>query len=262
VTGRLVSFPSGDLTLRGYLHVPPGDGPFPALLWNHGSERDPGAQDALAAFYTSLGCAFFAPHRRGHGRSPGEHFAAGIERRARAEAGGGDAYRRRAVELVIELHERQLEDTAAAVRWLTERPFVDAARLVMSGASYGGIQTILAAEADVGARAYVPFAPAATAWDANPELGERLLAAVRRAAAPMLLVQAENDHSLGPSRVLGDALRTKGAPNAVLVYPPYGETRGAGHADFATRGTPVWGADVRAFLERSAAIALRRPAGA
>ena len=30
--------------LRGFLYVPPGRGPFPAVLWNHGSERLPGWQ--------------------------------------------------------------------------------------------------------------------------------------------------------------------------------------------------------------------------
>ena len=32
-----VSFPSGDLTLRGYLYRPAGEGPFPCIVTNHGS---------------------------------------------------------------------------------------------------------------------------------------------------------------------------------------------------------------------------------
>src|SRR6185503_16194611 len=32
-----ISFPSGALTLRGVLYRPPGPGPFPAVLYNHGS---------------------------------------------------------------------------------------------------------------------------------------------------------------------------------------------------------------------------------
>ena len=39
---ELVSFPSGDLTLRGFLYRPTGPGPFPAIVWNHGSEPKPG----------------------------------------------------------------------------------------------------------------------------------------------------------------------------------------------------------------------------
>ena len=42
---ELVGFKSGDLELKGYLWKPLGDGPFPAVLWNHGSEKNPGTVD-------------------------------------------------------------------------------------------------------------------------------------------------------------------------------------------------------------------------
>ncbi len=51
--GELVSFQSGEFTLKGYLYKPKGFGPFPAMIWNHGSEKEPGFQPELAAFYTS-----------------------------------------------------------------------------------------------------------------------------------------------------------------------------------------------------------------
>src|SRR5437879_10139785 len=36
-----VSFPSHGLTLRGWIYKPEGNGPFPAIIWNHGSEKNP-----------------------------------------------------------------------------------------------------------------------------------------------------------------------------------------------------------------------------
>ena len=33
----VVSFPSGELTLQGVLYKPAGPGPFPAVVYNHGS---------------------------------------------------------------------------------------------------------------------------------------------------------------------------------------------------------------------------------
>lgn len=39
---RLVSFPASGGTLYGFLYVPEGKGPFPAVMWNHGSEKRPG----------------------------------------------------------------------------------------------------------------------------------------------------------------------------------------------------------------------------
>ncbi|HET9121738.1 MAG TPA: prolyl oligopeptidase family serine peptidase [Solirubrobacterales bacterium] len=245
---ELVSFPSGNLTLRGFLTRPDGRGPFPAVSWNHGSERQPGSRTSLADFYASSGFVFLEPHRRGHGESPGEHFADGVEARARSETDDPAAFRRRVVELVIELHELQLRDTIAAVDWLRNQPFVDRGGVVVSGASYGGIQTMLAAEADAGAHAYVPFAPAAMAWDSSPALRERLERAVSEAAAPMFLLQAENDYSLGPSEVLGAMLRRKGPPSRSQIYPAFGGTPQDGHSGFACEGMGVWGADVRRFL--------------
>jgi dienelactone hydrolase len=245
---ELVSFPSGNLTLRGFLTRPDGRGPFPAVSWNHGSERHPGSRTSLAEFYASSGFVFLEPHRRGHGESPGEHFADGLEARARSETDDPAAFRRRVVDLVIELHELQLRDTIAALDWLRNQPFVDGGRVVVSGASYGGIQTMLAAEADAGAHAYVPFAPAAIAWDSSPALRERLLRAVSEAAAPMFLLQAENDYSLGPSEVLGWELRRKGPPSRAHIYPAFGGTPQDGHSGFACEGMGVWGVDVRGFL--------------
>ena len=68
----VVSFPSGDLILRGLLYSADG-GPAPVMIWNHGSERNPVSGETLASFYTAQGYAFFAPHRHGHGQSPGDY---------------------------------------------------------------------------------------------------------------------------------------------------------------------------------------------
>src|SRR5438132_12328687 len=67
-----VTFPSGEITLHGVLYKPEGAGPFPAVVYNHGSA--PGmlsneAFEALAPVYVSRGWVFFAPYRRGQGLS-------------------------------------------------------------------------------------------------------------------------------------------------------------------------------------------------
>ena len=153
---QLVSFPSGDLALHGFLYLPAGEGPFPAMIWNHGSEKLPGSRPELARFYTRQGFVFFVPHRQGHGHSPGEYIG-DLQMKARAATKDDSEYQRK----VIHLHELYLRDTIAAVNWLRQRLWVDTNRMVMSGVSYGGIQTILAAETDLPIKAYVPFAPGA-----------------------------------------------------------------------------------------------------
>ena len=67
-----ITFPIGSLVLHGFLYKPEGKGPFPAVLWNHGSEKRPGWLPDLAPIFLNKGYVFFIPHRRGHGRSPGE----------------------------------------------------------------------------------------------------------------------------------------------------------------------------------------------
>jgi len=68
-----VSFASGDLTLKGLLWKPAGKGPFPAVLYNHGSEPRPQrfAPKATEGFLKQ-GYAVFAPCRRGQGLSKGQ----------------------------------------------------------------------------------------------------------------------------------------------------------------------------------------------
>jgi hypothetical protein len=34
---ELITFTSGDLALKGFIWKPEGPGPFPAIVWNHGS---------------------------------------------------------------------------------------------------------------------------------------------------------------------------------------------------------------------------------
>src|SRR4030095_5700049 len=56
-----VKFPSGNLVLYGFLYKPQGNGPFPAILYNHGSEKNPGLKPALGDFFSTRGYVFFCP---------------------------------------------------------------------------------------------------------------------------------------------------------------------------------------------------------
>lgn len=242
---ELVSFGSGDATLQGWLYKPAGPGLFPAVIYNHGSDKVPGWFPTLGQFWTARGYVFFVPHRRGHGRSPGDWI---VDLQQKFRETEKDETRARKHD--IELHERANEDVAAAVAWLKRLPFVNTNTLTMSGISYGGIQTVLSAEKDLGVKAFVAFAPAAMSWQGNPPLRERLLQAVKNAKAPLFLLQAKNDYNLGPSELLGKELECKGPPNRAKVYPAYGDPADhqAGHGGFAVRGSDIWGADVMKFL--------------
>jgi carboxymethylenebutenolidase len=234
-----VVFPSGGRQLHGFLWKPAGSGPFRAIVWNHGSEKMPGSEPALANFYTSHSYVFFVPHRRGQGRSPGDYIQDQV-----AQAGPGQRAGR-----VVELLNAQVDDVIAALNYLKSQSFVDPADIAISGCSYGGIQTLLAGEHDLGVKALVPFAPGAMSWEMNSELQDRLLRAVDLAKVPVFLIQAENDFSLGPSHALTKEATKKHKDFQSKIYPAFGKTQHDGHWGFCSTATDVWGADVLAFLE-------------
>jgi dienelactone hydrolase len=208
-------------------------------VWNHGSEKLPGSQPALAKFYTAHSYVFFVPHRRGQGRSPGDYIQDLV-----AQAPPGERARR-----MVELQQAEVDDVIAALNYLRSQPFVDPARIVMSGCSFGGIQTLLAGERDLGVKALVPFAPGAMSWEQNVPLQDRLVRAVDLAKAPVFLIQAENDYSLAPSRALSKEANKKKKDFQSKIYPAFGSTHQDGHWGFCSSATDVWGNDVLAFLE-------------
>ena len=234
-----VVFPSAGRQLHGFLWKPAGSGPFRAIVWNHGSEKMPGSEPVLANFYTAHSYVFFVPHRRGQGRSPGDYIQDQV-----AQAGPGQ----RAVR-VVELLQAEVDDVIAGLNYLKSQPFVDPARIAISGCSYGGIQTLLAGERDLGVKALVPFAPGAMSWEKNDLLQDRLLRGVDLAKAPVFLIQAENDYSLAPSHALTKEATKKHKDFQSKIYPAFGKSQHDGHWGFCSSATEVWGPDVLAFLE-------------
>lgn len=109
---REVQFRSGDLRLAGTLTLPPGRGPFPAVVLLHGG----GPQDRnfvwVAPFFASAGVAVLAYDKRGVGGSTGDwRSAVGVDL-------AGDA--------------------VAAVDFLRAQPGVDPGRVGLYGSSNGG----------------------------------------------------------------------------------------------------------------------------
>ena len=186
ISKERVTFKSGSLTLVGFLFKPDGAGPFPALVWNHGSVR----------------------------LLEGEH----------------------------------LDDQLAGQAYVKRLPYVDPQRLVVAGCSFGGIETLLAAERGAGYGAAVAISPGAQSWNGNALRRDRLVTAVREAEIPVFLIQPPKDASLEPSRVLGAELERHGKQNAVKVYTPDMPEDQQGHCFGGARGMHVWAQDVLTFF--------------
>jgi dienelactone hydrolase len=151
----------------------------------------------------------------------------------------------RASAMVRLLEGDQLSDHMAAFEWLRQQSFVQPGRAATMGNSFGGIITVLGAER-IGYCAAVDAAGGAQTW--SPELRARMVAAVEKSQAPIFFFQAENDYTLAPTNILGEAMRKAGKPSVVKIYPAFGRSAEEGHS-FTWRSSQAWAGDVFRFLD-------------
>jgi dienelactone hydrolase len=250
-----VTYASGELALRGVLYRPAAAGRHPALLVLHGSNACTRWDDAdmLGRLYAAHGYVAFFPCRRGLGLSAGQGEAVLDQLQREGYTERDTAYGRRSSEL---LTTTQLQDVLGAIAAVRVRADVDASRVAVSGLSYGGILSLLAAEADSTLRAAVAFAPAAMNWGWNQPLRDRLTEGARRTRVPVLVLQAENDWHTGPASELPAAVRAGGGDAQGKLYPAIGANAMDGHA-LMVHAPELWQDDVLEFLERHL-----RPGGA
>jgi carboxymethylenebutenolidase len=255
IAPQTVDIPSGTLHLKAFLWKPAGPGPFPAVLFNHGSGGADAAHTAgmpiteaaekLAPLFLKHGYAFLYLFRRGQGLSADQApFMQDLLQREE-DAHGKEA--RQHLHFILVTGD-QLDDVAAALSFLKTKPGIDAKRIAIAGHSFGGVLTLLTAERDTSVRAEVTFAAVANSWQRSPELRERLLAAVRKTSAPIMLIHAANDYDTTPGTALAAELDRLHKPHLLKIYPPVGQSTDEGH-NFLYLAIPQWEPDVFKFLD-------------
>lgn len=241
---RETEFESAGRRLKGYLYTPPGAGPFPAIIYNHGSGLDQGSLDivspGVAAQFLSWGYAVYFPHRHGYGNSPGPNWRSEVP-----EPVFSDAYNR---ELLRRL-DRESDDVVAAHAHVRGLDRIDPERIAVAGSSFGGVNTLFAALKQPRFKAAVEFAGAAMNWDRNPLLAVAMIDAARTLVPPIFFAQARNDYSIRPTIELGEVRQGTGLPVEFKLYPAIGLTPLEGHF-LAGRVPALWAADVQRFLAR------------
>lgn len=244
ITPREIVFTSNGHRLKGWLHLPPGPGPFPCLITNHGSGIEKGSLDVsrpgTAALLMSWGIASFLPHRRGYGASEGPSW----REECHADYGTPEYDAQLAARL-----DGESDDIVAALDVVAGLPEIDRTHIGVIGSSFGGVTTLLAASKTDRFTCAIDFAGAAMNWERAPSLRRLMIAATQRLSMPVYFAQAENDYSIGPTQTLPDVAAQAGKIVASRIFPAFGVNPSEGHL-LESRGPAVWGADIRHFLER------------
>jgi dienelactone hydrolase len=255
IAPETVLVPSGKLRLKAFLWKPAGPGPFPSVLFCHGSgDADAGhtaglsiaeAAEKLAPVFLKHGYAFMYLFRRGQGPSADQGaFIQDILQREEA-AKGKEA--RQHLQFVLATTDH-LDDVLAGLSFLKTESAIDAKRVAIAGHSFGGQLALLAAERDNTVRAAVAFAAAANSWERSSELRDRLLSAADKSSAPIMLIQAANDYSTAPGYALAGELERLRKPHLLKIYPSIARTSEDGH-NFLYLAIPQWEDDVFRFLD-------------
>jgi carboxymethylenebutenolidase len=238
-----VFYSSGNLRIQAYLYKPDGDGPFSAVIYNHGTrdgrERTPNPFPHVGRMLTRAGHAVLVPERRGYGKSDGEIWWKEV---------GGDQYR------LISRLQAETDDVLAGIDYLRGLPYVDAKRLAVMGWSFGGVVTMLAAARGPAFLAAVDQAGGALTWDGNRYMRSALIEAAEKSTTPTLFMVAKNDRTTASVTTLAEAFKKRDVPHRLVIYEPFTPSRGGGvapgHALFSSQGASLWENDVVEFLGR------------
>jgi dienelactone hydrolase len=238
-----IFYNNGDLKVEAYFYKPEGAGPFPLVVYNHGSRAGRERQEVpfryVADVLKASGYAVLVPERRGYGKSDGQTFT---------EEVGNDV----AGKLIRRFRE-EASDVIAGLDHVRQFHSIDPAHVAIMGWSHGGIVSIIAASERRDFTALVDQAGGALTWNRSPALRTELPAAARKVGIAALCMGAQNDATTDAVKEVGDAIKSAGSWEKTIIYPPFTPTTNPGniapgHLIFSSQGISIWQNDVLSFL--------------
>ena len=240
------------------VYLPPGGGPFPVLIYSHGrssAEADrarTGFPDPRGhiRYWRSKGFAVVAPIRPGYGATGGtDHEDSGVRYDIFGNCWGEPEFARSA--------KAAAEAIDATLAWLRQQAWADATRVVLAGASMGGLASIVSASTNpAGVIAYINFSGGTGgSGERRPEHScgsdtmQELMATYGRSThVRNLWLYAQNDSYWGASwpRAWHRAYATPGNPTEFVMTSAVASADG--HM-LLSRGSRLWTEHVDRFLE-------------
>lgn len=225
--------------LETTIYRPPGEGPFPLVVINHGKAAgDPRFQGRyqptnVARFFVRRGYAVVVPMRQGFSKSEGSYIGGGcnVESNGRVQA----------------------EDLKAVLDDVTALPWVDKTRILVMGQSHGGWSTLaFGTLAYPGVLGLVNFAgglrqEACPGWEGG--LARAAAAYGAETHVPSLWFYGENDSYFSPltSGLMHQRYVAAGGRSDLVSFGTFGSDA---HSMFgSTQGESIWQTRVLSFMQ-------------
>lgn len=243
--------------VAAHLYKPPGDGPFPLVIFSHGRSSSAVERAKLAYpvmvghanYWLKQGVAVVAPVRPGYGDTGGSDRENSFARWDSAACNANPDY--------TGIAERSRETIAATYQWAQQQPWVRKDRILLEGLSAGGLATVAAGALNLpGVVGIVNFSGGS---GGNPErspgkscMPENLTRTYalfgQQTKVPSLWLYAENDQYWGADmpRQWNEAFKAGGSN---LRFIQTGPLEGHDGHQLLARGGRMWSVPLGAFVK-------------
>jgi dienelactone hydrolase len=232
---------SESVQLETTIYKPPGNGPFPLVVMNHGKALgNPHTQTrdrflVLSREFVKRGYAVVVPMRKGFAHSSGNYVEYACD--------------------MFDNGELQADDVQAALNYFVGQSWVDKDRILVAGQSYGGLATLaFGTRGFPGVKGLINFAGGLRIHGGDCDWRSSLIDAFakygKRTAVPSLWFYGANDQHFGPKLAarMHDAY-VHGGGNAELVA--FGDFKNDAHGMSGSwDGVKIWWPETEKFLKQ------------
>lgn len=226
--------------LETTIFKPPGTGPFPLVIMNHGKALgNPHSQGrdrfvVLSREFVKRGYAVVIPMRKGFSKSTGDYVDQGCNMTAQGQS--------------------QADDLQGTLEYLDQQEWVDKGRIIVAGQSYGGLATLaFGTRRFPGVRGLINFAGGLKMHGGDCHWQDSLVQAFSsyggKTELPSIWFYGANDQHFGPdlaSRMYDAYVQAGG--HARLVA--YGAFKKDAHGMSGSRdGVKIWWPETEKFLK-------------